>query len=58
MAEIGIIKEIDRLGRIVIPKEFRQRYALTDQVELVATEDGILLKNQTYILCERKKPLE
>ena len=58
MAEIGIIKEIDRLGRIVIPKEFRQRYALTDQVELVATEDGILLKNQTYILGERKKPLE
>lgn len=26
MSEIGIIKEFDKLGRIVIPKELRKRY--------------------------------
>ena len=26
MSEIGIIKEIDGVGRIVIPKELRERY--------------------------------
>lgn len=55
MAEIGVIKEIDRLGRIVIPKELRKRYGLTDQVELIATEKGILLKSQEYVLCEIEK---
>ena len=55
MEKIGVIKEIDRLGRIVIPKEFRQRYALTDRVELVATKEGILMKNQEYELQRIKK---
>ena len=55
MEKIGVIKEIDRLGRIVIPKEFRQRYALTDRVELVATKEGILMRNQEYELQRIKK---
>lgn len=55
MEKIGVLKEIDRLGRIVIPKEFRQRYGLTDQVELIATKEGILLKNREYELCRSKK---
>ena len=44
MAEksIGIVKEVDNLGRIVIPKELRQLYKLTSQVELVTTEAGVL----------------
>lgn len=55
MEKIGVIKEIDRLGRIVIPKEFRQRYGLTTEVELVATKEGILMKNQEYVLTQNKK---
>lgn len=47
---IGIIKEIDKLGRIVIPKEFRERFGFTESVELVATELGILLRNSEYKL--------
>ncbi len=48
--KIGIIKEIDRLGRLVIPKEIRARYGLSDEVELVLTEEGILLKHPQYRL--------
>ena len=50
MCEIGIIKEVDKLGRIVIPKEIRERYVFTDKVEIVMTKDGILLKNPEYSL--------
>ena len=47
---VGIIKEIDKLGRIVIPKEFRERYGLTENVEIIATEKGIVLRNPEYKL--------
>ena len=50
MAKIGIIKEFDKLGRIVIPKELRERYALLGKVEIIATENGILIKNPEYVL--------
>lgn len=54
MAEksIGIVKEVDNLGRIVIPKELRQLYKLTSQVELVTTEAGVLMRNPQYKLVE------
>ena len=55
MNKIGIVKEFDKLGRIVIPKELRERYGLTQTVEIVATKDGILLKSQDYVLVEKKK---
>ncbi|MBR2344075.1 MAG: hypothetical protein IKA64_07470 [Clostridia bacterium] len=53
--DIGIIKEIDNLGRIVIPKELRERYALKEKVEIVATEEGVLIKNQEYYLTKKEK---
>ena len=34
MKIIGIIKEFDKLGRIVIPKELRERYELNNKVEI------------------------
>ena len=46
--KIGIIKGFDKLGRIVIPKELRERFFLDDQVEIVATTDGVLLMNPDY----------
>ena len=54
MEKIGIVKEIDRLGRIVIPKEFRQRYNLEDNVEIIACADGVLLRNSEYVLVKRE----
>ena len=52
---IGIIKEVDKLGRIVIPKEFRDRFGLDERVEIVATEFGILLRNSEYKLVRVNK---
>ncbi|MBR7117390.1 MAG: hypothetical protein IKC87_06765 [Clostridia bacterium] len=48
--KIGIIKEIDRIGRIVIPKEYRDRYGFHDTIEIVATESGVLIRNPEYVL--------
>ena len=47
---VGIIKEVDKLGRIVIPKEYRTRFGLQQDVEIIATEHGILLRNPQYKL--------
>lgn len=55
MGKIGIIKEFDKLGRIVIPKDVRERYALNDKVEIVTTKDGVLLKNPDYCLVKTKR---
>ena len=54
--EIGVIKEIDRLGRIVVPKEIRQRLGLEDKVELVLTAEGLLIRNVAYELVKRERP--
>ena len=47
---VGIIKEIDKLGRIVIPKDLRDRFGLGERVEIVATEQGLVLRNPEYRL--------
>ena len=47
---VGVIKDIDNLGRIVIPKEFRERLRLNDRVEVVLTKDGVLIRNSRYKL--------
>ena len=47
---VGIIKEIDSLGRIVIPKDYRDRLSLEKKVEIVLTSEGILIKNPEYKL--------
>lgn len=41
----SVLKTIDKLGRIVIPKELRKYYGLSfyDEVELIPTPSGILL---------------
>ena len=55
MDNFGIMKEFDALGRLVIPKELRQRYGILKEVEIVATREGVLLKNPEYFLCKREK---
>lgn len=53
MNKIGIIREIDNLGRVVIPKEWRDFYKLCGNIEIVPTTDGILIRNPKYILIEK-----
>ena len=52
---VGVIKEVDRLGRIVIPKDCRERLCINGVVELLVTKDGILIRNPKYELVEKKK---
>ena len=44
--EYNIIKKVDKLGRIVLPKEMRKCYGieLNEGVEIIPTESGILIR--------------
>ena len=53
MDRIGVFKSFDKLGRIVIPKEFRERYSLNTEVEIIATKDGVLIRNPEYTLTKK-----
>jgi len=53
--QVGILKDVDRLGRLVIPKELRDLYHLGDRVEVVATEGGVLVRDPQYILVKKEK---
>lgn len=52
---VGIIKEIDRLGRIVIPKEMRERLNLESRVEVLITDKGVLIRNPEYSLIRKSE---
>ena len=43
MKAIGVVRRIDDLGRIVIPKEMRDLYSLNEKVEVISTPEGVLL---------------
>ena len=57
MESIGIIREIDNLGRLCIPKEMRTLLGLQKEVELVITPHGVLIRNPEYMLV-KKAPIE
>jgi bifunctional DNA-binding transcriptional regulator/antitoxin component of YhaV-PrlF toxin-antitoxin module len=42
----GIVRQIDRLGRLVIPKEYLRElgWGLGSEVELFALEDGVFVR--------------
>ena len=50
---IGILKEIDGLGRLVIPKEMRELFNFRNTVELLITEEGVLVRNPEYVLVKK-----
>ena len=51
---VGVVKEIDGLGRLVVPKEMRSMFHIDKAVELVLTEEGILLRSPIYKLVKRE----
>ena len=53
MEKIGVTKEIDRLGRICIPKEMRKLFKLEEEMALIVTPDGILIQNPEYVLVKK-----
>ena len=56
--KIGVLKEIDSLGRLVIPKEMRETLKLERNVELIVTKEGILIRNPQYILVKKSSDKE
>lgn len=46
MTQIGIVRKVDSLGRVTLPKELRRVFKLDkdDRVEILATDEGILLR--------------
>ncbi len=54
MDKIGIVKEFDNLGRIVIPKEMRQLFEFEKEVELVITVNVALIHRPEYKLAKLK----
>lgn len=52
--KVGIIKEIDKLGRLVIPKEFRERLNFENSVEVLLTNEGVLIRNPEYVLVKKE----
>ncbi len=48
--QIGITKELDNLGRLLIPKEIRTLFNFGKEVELVITKEGVLIRNPQYKL--------
>ncbi|HOV69463.1 MAG TPA: AbrB/MazE/SpoVT family DNA-binding domain-containing protein [Clostridia bacterium] len=59
MKSIGIVRRVDMLGRIVIPKELRETLdiKLQDPMEVYVNEDEIILKKYqpACIFCENIK---
>ena len=57
VTRVGIKRQVDKLGRIVIPKEYREFYHIdhNDEVFIVDTKDGILITNHKYEVVEVKK---
>ena len=51
---VGIVKEIDKLDRIVIPKDFRDRLKLGKEVEVVLRKAGILIRSVEYELTKKE----
>ena len=46
MTQIGIVRKVDSLGRVTLPKELRRVFCLDkdSQIEILATNQGILLR--------------
>ena len=53
---VGIKVKVDKLGRIVIPKEYREffHFNYSDEVFLIDTQDGLLITNPKYKVVELK----
>lgn len=59
--KIKIIKNVDKLGRVVIPKEYREKLHISQQqlLELFIEENGICIKkiSKSCALCGKRNKL-
>lgn len=61
MKSVGIVRDMDKLGRIVIPIEYRNLLGIEngDPVEILAEKDRIIIKRfaPSCVFCHSKKDL-
>jgi len=61
LKSIGIVRKVDDLGRIVIPKEIRKTFKINedDPMEIFTDEDMIIFKkyNAMCVFCGSKEDL-
>jgi len=50
MKETGIVRKVDKMGRIVLPKELRWKYKIDcgEMVEIFTTENGICIEKYEH----------
>ena len=62
MKSTGIVRKIDKLGRIVLPKELRKVFGIEDRepLEMFIDEDCIILKKYeaSCVFCGSQEELE
>ena len=53
MKDLGIVRKIDELGRVVIPKEIRKKYKMNegDNVEIYTENGKVILIKHTTVRC-------
>lgn len=53
MKDLGIVRKIDELGRVVIPKEIRKKYKMNegDNVEIYTENGKVILTKHTTVRC-------
>ncbi|MBR5553652.1 MAG: AbrB/MazE/SpoVT family DNA-binding domain-containing protein [Clostridia bacterium] len=55
MKPLGVVRTVDRLGRIVLPADLRKRmgYEVDEPIEIFVDEDKVILKkyNPTCLFC-------
>ena len=51
---------VDELGRIVLPREMRERFGWKerDKVEIIVTDEGILLRSPKMSSCDKMPTLQ
>jgi bifunctional DNA-binding transcriptional regulator/antitoxin component of YhaV-PrlF toxin-antitoxin module len=52
---VGVKKEFDSLNRIVIPKDLRDLFNFGKEVEVIATPEGVLIRNPEWRLVKTIK---
>lgn len=63
MKSTGIVRKVDELGRVVIPKEIRDRFKIEEETDIEFYVEGrkIILqskKKRTCLLCESECDVE
>ena len=52
---IGVIKQIDKEGRMSVPMDMRKLFNMGKEVEGLPIEEGILIRNPEYVLVKKEK---